>query len=247
MAADLASAVAAPLARAVIGFFQVPKGEQHLDPIATLFTLAMRDMTEYENAKPAVQQNYLYFDKATAYQKASRTLTWSKVSNGDLSFIAEPLKLFTKWWQAKECDKLVPITEHAISSLQKIGAMYKADYPNVPPLMEYYVEILSNWINDKAPPKAPPEVPAIAPSSEPPKDSSIQPPIKEIQASRGALTIEPAKIPPLMSKIKELWSKELMESFYTLYNKNDCSTLESMMLRTRTQYQELLKNPGAKQ
>lgn len=129
-------------------YWRQQKGPQQLDYIGAICMLALRTVQRFNAAKPAVRDNWFEWDEAGRAQTAKRTT--GQVSNDDLFFLNDTIKLFVKVCSAKDNPALVTITRVAIDGLDIVRRNYLPDQKNAVPACEYYQDMLRKWIDAAA-------------------------------------------------------------------------------------------------
>lgn len=151
MMATLAATVAAPAATCVISYFRQQKGVQRVDPIAMIFTFALRTLKCFEGAKLGATEDRLqFYTKDAVWPIPTGTLqaltrAWYQVGNDDSFFCRKAMVLFLKGWKAKEHPRLVEIVNVAISGLKKISEQYAAEHKGASVTFETFAYCLEEW------------------------------------------------------------------------------------------------------
>lgn len=146
-----AAAVAAPTATCVISYFRQQKDVQRIDPIAMIFTFALRTLKCFEGAKLGATEDRLqFYTKDAVWPIPSGTFqaitrAWYQVGNDDAYFCKKAMILFLKGWKAKEHPRLVEIVNVAISGLKKISEQYATEHKGASVTFETFAYCLEEW------------------------------------------------------------------------------------------------------
>ncbi|MCE5294685.1 MAG: hypothetical protein LLF94_08750 [Chlamydiales bacterium] len=116
------------------------KPAQTLDPISTLCMLATRICKVFKEHRPAVCDNWLYFEE-NGY-----TRTFSKVSSNDLQILkSATIPFFTKCWNNSNAD-LVEIVKLAIQGIEQLRKMYDTEVDNSMDTCDVLKAQLTAWL-----------------------------------------------------------------------------------------------------
>ncbi len=150
----------AALSGLVAPLWGTPKNEQILDPISTLGMLALRTLKCYEHAKPAVCDNWFYFDAEETGQGLKRLK--DGVGNDDLYFLEANFRFFVKAWTPVRKPELVAIVKVAVDGLKIMRAEYDEMHKNAANTCKVNIDILEAWLPkdpgaEVQPPERPPQ------------------------------------------------------------------------------------------
>ena len=125
----------------------VEKPDQIIDRISTLCMLALRTRKYYEKAKPAVLDNWFYFDRNVAGKCLTRAAY--QVGNDDLCYLKPTFTFLGRGWKAYNNPQLVTIAKAAIYGLRIMSAEYHAARMNAGETCDKNIEILDRWVAEK--------------------------------------------------------------------------------------------------
>ncbi len=129
------------------GYLGPSKCDRVLEPISTLCMVALRTLSCYDKAKPAVRGNWFELDEKGSITAAKRSLT--QVSNDDLFYLDASIKLLVRGWSANSNPDLVAIATVARDGFKLIADDYLEDCKNAVPTCKYLRKKLKKWIESE--------------------------------------------------------------------------------------------------
>ena len=180
-------------------YLQKNKGPQQLDPIATLCMLALRNLPEYDKAKPSVVNNQFYWTKHQFWMLEGAKRGFSKVSHEDFPLLEQAIDDLIAYWNPNMHSTLAKIATYAIEALPKADLAYENKLNCVKGLAELYQTKLEKWL-------------AAAMSD-----------------SKQAIAVSQPMDSKNIKKIKQIWSEEKINHFYLLYTNQTATPMENFL------------------